>query len=146
MLDTTAYLGGQKVEGVVVKNYNRFMIDGNPIFGKYVREEFKELNGVNWHQENPTAGDIVQQIIAEVKTDVRWEKAVQHLRDKGKLDASPKDIGALIKEVQRDVEEECREYIMGRLYSHFSRQIIRASTSGIPEWYKGKLAKAAFEK
>ena len=51
-LEYTSYLGGQKVEGVVVKNYNRQTWVGGKLFpilaGKYVSEKFKEIHNKGW--------------------------------------------------------------------------------------------------
>lgn len=146
LLDRKSILGTQKIEGIVVKNYRRFGTDGSVLMGKYVREDFKELNNRNWRQENPTQGDIVQQLIQSLKTTARWEKAIQHLRDKGNLDNSPRDIGNLIKEVQEDIKIEESQWIKDKLYEHFISQITRGSVAGIPEWYKERLAKSAFER
>lgn len=99
LLQTISVLGGQKVEGIVIKNYRRFGIDKKILIGKYVSEAFKEVHGAEWKEANPTKTDIVNHLIASYKTPVRWNKAIQHLREAGKLTDSPKDIGLLIKEV-----------------------------------------------
>ena len=63
LLTTQSYLGGQTVEGVVIKNYDQtIMLGGHvfPLFTKYVREAFKEAVDagveiitlvVNWTRE-----------------------------------------------------------------------------------------------
>ena len=47
LLKTQSYLGGQTIEGVVIKNYeqNSRNVYSPECFGKYVRASFKELNG-----------------------------------------------------------------------------------------------------
>jgi len=112
-LECDSILGGQKVEGVVVKNYSRFGKDGKAMLGKYVSEKFKEIHTKDWKIRNPTQNDIVEKITDQLRTVPRWEKAVQHLREAGKLENSPKDIGALIKEIWND-------WIVHRKKSHKS--------------------------
>ena len=144
-LDRTSILGSVKIEGVVIKNYNQFTMEKKPAFGKYVSEAYKEVHDKDWKDRNPTGKDITAQIILKYKTDARWNKAIQHLRDAGNLDGSPKDIGNLIKEVSQDVHKECEEEIKNILFAHFWKNISRGVTAGLPEWYKEELAKQAFE-
>ena len=145
LLNRESILGKQKIEGIVAKNYLRFGIDGRVLMGKYVREDFKELNNRNWRVENPTKGDVIAEIIASLKTQARWEKGVYHLRDKGLLDNSPKDIGNLLKEIQEDIKAEEGQFIKNRLYAAFIKDILRGTTAGVPEWYKERLLKEQFE-
>jgi hypothetical protein len=144
-LDRTSILGSVKIEGVVIKNYNQFTMEKKPAFGKYVSEAYKEVHDKDWKDRNPTGKDITAEIIMRYKTEARWNKSIQHLRDAGNLDGSPKDIGNLIKEVSQDVHKECEEEIKEILFSHFWKNISRGVTAGIPEWYKEELAKQAFE-
>lgn len=144
MIDRDSILGGTKIEGVVIKNYNLFTPDKKVAMAKLVCEDFAERNAKAWKTSNPTQADIVQGIIASLRTEARWRKAVQHLREAGALTDSPKDIGALIKEAQADILKEERDWIAGQLVNHFLPQIIRGSIGGLPEWYKQELAKSAF--
>lgn len=145
-LDRVSTLGGCKVEGVVVKNYARFGEDKKPLMGKFVSEAFKEVHGGEWRKANPTRTDVVASIIAAHRTPARFAKAVQHLREAGQLTDSPRDIGALIAEVGKDIEKECADDIRDALYAHFWPQIRRQVTGGLPEWYKDELLKASFER
>lgn len=77
-------------------------------------------------------------------TEARWRKAVQHLREKGELDDSPKDIGALIKEIPLDILGDSKENIKEQLFSFFWPKIKMGVTKGFPEWYKNQLAESAF--
>ena len=140
LLSSISVLGGQKIEGVVIKNYHRFGPDKKALMGKYVSEWFKEVNQKNWKQKNPMNKDILQKIIEAHKTEARWDKAVQHLKEQGQLQDDPKDIGDLIKEVHADIEEECKEDIKESLYKWAWPHIRRGVTSRLPEWYKKKLA------
>ena len=143
-LDLTSILGGSKIEGVVVKNYSMFTPDKKAAMGKYVSEAFKEQHGGEWRKNNPPDKDITQQLIERYKTPARWQKAIQHLRESGELDESPKDIGNLIKEVSVDVHKECEQEIKDFLFDHFWKKIQRGITTGLPEWYKQELAKSEF--
>lgn len=145
LLDTHSVLGGVKIEGVVIKNYSRFGTDGHALMGKFVSEAFKEIHGKLWRKENPLAGDIVEMLIGRFRTDARWGKGVAHLRDNGKLEGSPRDIGPIIKEVQADVEMECGDEIREILYRWAWPKVQRALVHGLPEWYKRQLLAQQFE-
>lgn len=145
-LETTSVLGGQKVEGVVVKprDYNLWGVDKKVLLGKFVSEAFKEAHGKEWKQSNPGGGDILQILGARFTTAARWQKAVQHLTEAGTLEGSPRDIGALMKEVPVDIEKECREEILEALWAWAWPSIRRMTTHGLPEWYKEELLKRQF--
>jgi hypothetical protein len=144
LLNTTSVLGGQKVEGIVIKNYRRFGIDKKILIGKYVSEAFKEVHGAEWREANPTKNDVIAHLIASYKTPARWNKAIQHLKEAGKLTQSPKDIGALIREVQDDIEAEEKEEIKNKLYANAIQHIKRGVVGGLPEFYKEYLMKEQF--
>lgn len=144
-LERDSVLGGVKIEGVVVKNYYRFSEDGHAMMGKYVSPEFKEKHGKDWKKRHPGGRDRIQNIITQLKTNARWEKAVQHLRDSGILLGEPKDIGNLIHEVKKDILEEEREWLEKRIFQDFLGDVLKGVTAGLPEWYKAKLAESAFE-
>ena len=139
-LDRTSILGGSKIEGIVVKNYARFTQEKKVAMGKYVREGFEEENSKDWRARNPTAKDVTQELILRYKTEARWRKAVQHLKERGMLAGAPQDIGMLIQEVPEDVLKECEVEIKDRLFGHFWKDIRRGITSGLAEWYKEELA------
>ena len=143
-LDHYSFLGGTKVEGIVVKNYARFGRDKKALMGKFVSEAFKERNSKEWVAANPTTHDIIIQVTDSLRTEARWEKAIQHLRDNGELAGSPQDIGPLIKEIRADILKEETEYIRDRLFRYAWPQIERKVVAGFPEWYKERLAKAQF--
>jgi len=145
MIDRVSALGGQKVEGVVVKNYNRFGPDKKVLMGKFVSEAFKEVHAAEWKAENPSKTDIVDKLIDTLRTPARWNKAVQHLRERGQIEDSPRDIGHLIKEVQADIEKECMELIASKLAGWALPQIRRGVVRGLPEFYKETLLKRQFE-
>lgn len=145
LLETMSILGGSQVEGVVVKNYNLFTQEKKIAIGKYVSEKFKEIHGADWKKRNPGKMEFIQLLIDKYRSVARWEKAIQHKRDEGLLEHSPRDIGMLIKEVPEDVLKECEDEIKEKLFKHFWPIIRRGITRGLPEWYKQLLAKSAFE-
>lgn len=140
-LDRTSFLGGQKIEGVVIKRYGEACL-----MAKHVSDKFKEVHRSSWKESNPGGRDIIGMIIEAHRTQARWNKAICHLRDDGRLEESPRDIGALIKEVQRDTMEECREEIKEMLWRWAGPRINRGIVNGLPEWYKGKLLDSQFGK
>lgn len=135
-----SFLGGELIEGVVIKNYHQTIFLGGhvtPLFTKYVREIFKERNADEWKTKKPRGG--ITEFIASFTSKARWEKAVIHAKEKGDLSVSPKDIGMLMKMVVEDVREEETENIKNHLYTCFIEEILRVSVRGLPEWYKNKL-------
>lgn len=143
-LSRESILGGTTVEGVVVKNYTLFTPDKKVMMGKLVRPDFVEENQRNWRKDNPTRTDVVRGLIETYRTEARWRKSVQHLRDNGVLEDSPRDIGKLINAVITDVGDDSVDAIKDALYKHFWPEIKRGITTGLPEWYKELLAQSAF--
>ena len=144
LLDTVSVLGGQKIEGVVVKNYAQFGPDKKVLIGKYVSEAFKEVHAAEWKAANPKSGDVVQMLIRQYQTPARWAKAIQHLREAGQLDDSPRDIGLLLREVPADIEQEATDAIKDKLFAWAWPQIRRGVCAGLPEWYKDRLLERQF--
>lgn len=145
LLNTISCLGGQRIEGFVVKNYKRFDFTGKVLMGKHVSEAFREVHKKVGNVNGPIRqGDVVQELIKAYGREPRWQKAVQHLREVDALDTSPKDIGPLIKEVHRDIEEECAAEIKDILWSKFRKDVLRGVTRNLPGWYKEKLVEGAF--
>lgn len=144
LLERTSVLGGQKIEGFVIKNYARFGIDKKILIGKHVSEAFREVHRGDWKERNPGQTDILTRIIAQYKTPARWNKAIQHLRDDGKLEHSPKDIGALIIEAKDDLFKECAGEIRELLFQWAWPQIARGVVAGLAEHYKQHLLERQF--
>lgn len=146
LLDRTSLLGGQKIEGLVVKPaaYDLFGLDKKVLLGKFVSEAFKETHAHAWKESNPHKGDVIEKLRSVYGAPGRWSKAVQHLRESGQLEDSPRDIGKLIGEVKADVERECADEIKERLFAWAWPQIARGLTGGLPAWYKEELVRAQF--
>lgn len=143
LLSLTSCLGGQHIEGVVIKNYHRFGGEG-VLIGKFVSESFKEVHGGAW-KEKSDKKDFMTSLIEKYKTPARWAKAVQHLREAGVIEDSPKDIGKIMGEVWPDIEKECKEDIKDALYDWAQTQLRRGVVAGIPEWYKDQLLQKQFD-
>jgi hypothetical protein len=132
---------------VVIKpyHYDIFAPDKKVVMAKYVSEAFKEMHQKDWKLTNPSRADVVQMLVQAYKTEARWEKAVQRLRDNGDLQQDPKDIGPLMKALQEDLAKECKDDAAQALLKHFWPQIARGATAGFAEWYKERLLQSAFE-
>jgi len=141
----TSILGGAQIEGVVVKARMLFGRDGKPLFGKYVREDFKEQQRADWKKDNPSRGDVLEILIEQYRAPARWQKAAQRLRETGALEGSPRDIGPLLKSAQNDLAEECEAEIKEALWRWAKPHVLRGAIRGLPEWYKERLAAAQFE-
>lgn len=145
LLEKESCLGKAKIEGVVIKNYKKFGEDKKVLMGKYVSEAFKELHQGAWKKANPSIGDVIQELVDTLRTEARWRKAMQHLADDGALVYEPKDIGLLIREIQKDVKEEQSDYIREILFAHAWKKIQKQVVGGAAEWYKDELLKLQFE-
>lgn len=143
-LELESALGGPKIEGVVIKAYDLFGPDKKALFGKLVSAEFKEVHRKAWgsgSEHRNTKGGVLETLKQRYRTEARWRKAMQHLNEAGKLELRPQDIGPLIKEVQADILKECEEEIARALVKWAMPEILRASTAGLPEFYKEYLMK-----
>ena len=139
-----SFLGGAAMEGIVVKDYTRPMEFAGMIYPltvlKLVGEAFKEKhsNNPDWKPQK----DVLEECLNQYKSEARWHKAVQHLRDEGKLLGEPKDIGPLMAELWRDVVEEEKENFKEELYQIYKKRLAHKVQAGFPEWYKDYLLNA----
>jgi len=143
-LQRKSCLGAVKVEGCVIKNYARFSPYGGTLMAKFVSEEFKELNKGVWKVNRAAKADIKELLGMEIGQPARYLKSIQRLEETNSLEMSPRDIGKLFKEVQKDLEEECTNYLKDRLFEVFWPHISRVATRGIPTYYKEWLLKRGF--
>lgn len=139
LLELESYLGKTKIEGFVVKNYGLDALIGDVYYpylvGKFVSEKFKEKHDKGQYG-NRKRKQSLDEFIKSYRTEARWRKAVQHFKEEGKLVGEPKDIGPLIKEIQSDLVEECKEEILDWLWKEYSKQIMGTVIHGFPEKYK----------
>jgi len=146
LLKHESVLGGVKVEGFVIKPLTPlYGPDKKMLFAKQVSEEFKEIHRREWKGSNPTQGDVIQVLTSSLATEARWNKGIQHLRELGELEFSPRDIGKLIREIQEDTKRETEDLIKDRLFKWAWPQISRKITHGVPEYYKRKLMEDQFD-
>ena len=120
LMNNRSTLGGQLIEGLVFKCYGVFDSCDKTLMCKYVRPEFKEMNG---GKRGKNRRDIIEEIGGRLATPARFEKAVQHLRDSNMLVDEPKDIGILMRELNKDFEEHVDE-IKNLLYANFRKDIL----------------------
>jgi hypothetical protein len=147
-MGTESYLGGPKIEGIVIKNYMKEQMIADvwvPFTqAKHVSESFKEKHIKGWKKSNGKGP--YQSLLEQMRNDeARWLKAVQSLRDSDQLDNSPTDIGPLLKHIQQDFEEEESQELKEILYKMHRKEMMRCVTAGFPEWYKELLLKSEFE-
>jgi RNA ligase len=145
-LEKESILGKCKIEGLVIKNYKKFGADKKILLGKFVSEAFKEQHEASWKAANPGKADIVEVLILAAKSPIRWQKAMQHLKERGELTSTPKDIGALMKETSLDALSELEPLIKEKLFQWAWPKVARAIVGGLPQWYKEELAKQQFDK
>jgi uncharacterized protein YegP (UPF0339 family) len=146
LLLNTSCLGGVPIEGIVMKNYERFdPYTGKVMMAKHVSEAFREVHRNSKGKYRTSNKDVIQSLIENYKSEARWQKAVQHLKESGALEDSPTDIGMLINEVHQDVYAEEMDEIKKVLFKWAWKQIGRGITAGLPEWYKEQLLVKQFE-
>ena len=132
-LTRESVLGG-RIEGVVIKCYDRF-ISKKMAFAKLVQVDFQEVNAAAQRELNPSGKDVIGQAVAAFKTEARWKKAVQHLKESGEAVNAPQDIPALMKLVNQDLLAD-QDEIKQMLFDLTWKQIAREVGRGLPEWYK----------
>lgn len=146
-LDETSILGGQKIEGVVIKPLTPlYGPDKKMLFGKFVSEAFKEVHRKTWGESNPGPMSIIQRLGEAYANPARFQKAIIHLREIGEIEDSPRDIGKLIREIPLDVKKECEDEIKEALFKYAWPHISRIITRDLPTWYKDQLLLMQFEK
>jgi len=136
-LERESCLGGTTIEGVVLKNYDRFGRDKHCLMGKYVSVKFQELHQKTWNRS--AKKDLVLGLAEELRTEARWEKAVQSLQEQGQLVGEAKDIGPLLKELNKNVLEEESDYIKERIFKWVWKKLSHQLIRGFPEWYKKRI-------
>lgn len=139
LLKSESFLGGE-IEGLVIVSDTIAGKDSPFMQAKLVRPEFKEV----MRERKPKAGAVsieekVEEAFRAFRTEARWDKAIQHLRESGEITGSNRDIGPLIKEVQRDVLEEEGEYIKELLWSICRKRFMSTVVDGFPQYYQESL-------
>ena len=145
LLRRESFLGGALIEGVVVKNYDVLDVHGQPLFGKYVSEAFKETHAGAWRQDNPSKGDILERIAEDYSTPARFAKASIHLLEQGRLEYDPRDIPKLRTEVWDDVLAECKDEMKEQLWRWAEGKLKAHVLRPIPQWWKDELLRQGVE-
>jgi hypothetical protein len=147
-METVSYLGGQTIEGVVVKRYEDWMFLGRILTpvkaGKYVTEKFKEVHQRDWSRLNTSKGKF-EQLQDKYRSEARWQKAIQHLKERGESTGTVRDIGPLMKEIQKDLREEESENIAHDLYTIFGDDVVKYAGKGFVEWFKNGIMKGEYQ-
>ena len=119
--------------------------DGLPIRAKFVSEKFKEAHARNPDWKRVRQTEFLKVLAESVSGPARWEKVVTGLMAEGLIEGgTPVEIGRIIRHIREDVREECLDDLKDRLWQHFEKRFDGAVTKGFPEWYKKRLAIAAF--
>ena len=146
-LQRESYLGGQKVEGIVVKNYMKGLVYKDRYYpvmcGKYVSEAFKEVQ-TSTKNKGRIKNDKWEAFKEKYRCPARWNKAVMHLEEAGELKSTLEDIGNLIKEVREDIIAEEKSIICDYLWNTYGIELLKTATNGLPEWYKKRLMAGTF--
>ena len=126
------------MERLVIKNYQQIIeLNGQirHMTTKFVRDEFREKH----KSLNPSRRQTIDDLVLSLRSEKRWEKAIQHLRDDGTLVNDVKDIGGIIKEVHRDLMEEEGEALKERIWDKYRKHVMSTAVRGLPDYYKDKL-------
>lgn len=146
LMDATSVLGGPKMEGIVVKNYNQDLLIGGSHYrimcGKYVSEAFKEKHKVSWSANNPSKQELLGEAL---KSKARWVKAIMRRKEANEFLGKPQDIGPLVKAIREDIVTEEKEWIKEKLWQIHEQEIMRVALSGFPDWYKESLVLGKFK-
>ena len=148
LLKLESFLGGARIEGVVVKRVAGaplFGEDGLPVRAKYVSERFKEAHARNPDWKRTSQSEFLKALAGSLSGPARWEKVVTGLEAEGMIEGgSPVEIGKILRHIREDVREECLDDIKDGLWEHFEKRFLAAATKGFPEWYKERLSRSAF--
>jgi hypothetical protein len=137
------------IEGVVMKPCGYDAMGRNGLaMAKFVAPAFREVaaRAQSDYKKAQRGGDIIDVLGNTYRTEARWTKALQALRDEGKLTMQPSDVPALMQRMVADVESECMSEIAGKLAAWAGPQLRRALVRGMAEWYKDWLLKQQLPK
>lgn len=137
LLANDSFLGGCKIEGVVIKNYADASRDG-VVVAKLVSDKFKEVMKKS-RGEATTPADKTKELFAAYATEARWEKAMQHLAEQSVLKGDMSDIGKLIGEVNIDTLDEEEGALKEALWAIWRKEFLRGLTKGLAQWYEYRL-------
>ena len=104
--DARPILGGDRIEGVVIKDLTHLGPDR--LMAKLVSDDFQEshLGEQRKLQKGDGGEGIVQSLALAVGTEARFRKMVRAMDEDGVLTKTSADIGELYRRVREDVIEE----------------------------------------
>lgn len=135
LMDNESFLGGHKIEGVVVKSYRLKDRDGNRLKAKVISDAFRETKGGRYRSK--LTG--VQKVIDILSTNARYDKAIQRVIESGECTYTMKDMPQIIREVHRDIDEEVVDIIKEKLLKEYIREIKKGVCSGVAAHYQFRL-------
>ncbi len=139
---TDSFLGGSKVEGFVMMDLSQDYMIGDQYFpftaAKVVAPEFQEKHNSKAYGKKATKASW-HSYCEGFRTEARWDKAIQHLRELGQIDDEFKDIGPIIREIHQDITDEEGDEIKLALWNFFKKDLLATAIQGFPEYYKKKI-------
>lgn len=136
-----SFLGGE-IEGVVIKSRYRMLGQREPFMqAKLVCESFREVKHKKAYRikSDNKVEEGIEELFQSYRTEARWDKAIQHLRESGTLSGSSRDIGILIKEIHKDILEEEGETIKELVWQLFKKRFLSTVIDGFPAYYQKML-------
>lgn len=137
-----SFLGGTQVEGIVVKNCQP---DGGVMLAKIVGDKFREEMKSSKRTKVKIGQGPIEALVTEMaknlSNEARWNKAILHLEEQGKIKHDKSDIGEIIKEVQADIlsENKLIEKAQEKALEIIQRTFRVAASAGIAPWYIQKI-------
>lgn len=134
-LDRESFLGGDKIEGVVIKNYETESLSpySKENFAKLVRPDFQEVGKNLGKHASPDKN--LAEYLKGFQSPARWDKAIDKLRDSNALGGTASDIGIIVKEIGNDLFTEEEATIKQSLFGLYKKEILRYATRGFAEHY-----------
>lgn len=125
------------VEGVVIKRCDKEFrnLDGKIGRGKYVCDEFKEIDNTKKSAEQNDFNSLAQVFAPEARKD----KMIQRLKESGEYTGTMKDMGKMVPMLIADVEEECMQEMQDLVYKFVRKKVHKGLTSDLAQWLKDKL-------
>lgn len=144
--ELTSTLGGNSIEGVVLKHHNFVSDKGiTATKQKFVSSQFKErhASGVGKSDRNMNPDEFLDMLGSQFNTAPRFTKAIQHLKEADKFQPKPNEMFKISQELDSDLEAECKALIQEFLWVEFSPKIFAASRKNLKEWYENFLKEEA---
>lgn len=151
-LKTPSILGNTVLEGIVIKNYNRSYpallastqaFFGYPLVGKIVRDDFKERLNKEWSGKKQREAPLTK-VVAEFLTEARFNKAIQHLVDDGKITYEMNNLKDIIPEFYNDLLDEEKDAIIAVVMESFWKPLKRKCDNFAVQRWKEYLVEKQF--